>query len=155
MRWYYGALQALAKNRDSLKKKSPAVLFLFFNQYWWTFFAIVFFPMTAYQVHYWLPQTGLVDVFFYILRWFSLWGPAMVIYKIPEWGLNFASIFGVSAGTITFILSLAALKDFKIKLSPWLIPALFFYFPYTIVLNTAVLFGLARHGTSGRKYFIK
>ena len=154
MRWYYGALQALTKNRSVLKKDSAPVRFLYFNQYWWTIFAFIFFPMTAYQVYFWFPQ-GFGEVISYIFRWFTLAGPFYVLYKLNGWGLNFMNIFGVMSGIITFLLSLAALKLYRDKLNIfWTIIALFIYFPYTILLNFTLICGVIKYRFSKKKYFM-
>lgn len=154
MRWYYGALQALSKNRKLLKKPSAPILFLFFNQFWWTFYAFIFFPLICYQVWYWLP-TGMYHIAAYIFRWFSLSGPFYVIYKIPEWGLSFLNIFGVASGLISFFMMIAALYTYRIKIHWKTIIAIFFYFPYTILLNAIVIAGVIRYRFSKKKYFVK
>ena len=155
MRWYYGALQSLFKNRNLLKeqRRSPSVLFLFFNQYWWTFFAFVFFPMTIYQVHYWWPE-GVMEPIFYLFRWFSLSGPIYVLYKIPVWGLNFLNIFGVLSGVITLIMSIASMIMFKGRFSMKTLFCFFFYFPYTIVQDAIIVTGVLKYITVKKKYFI-
>ncbi|MBN2454663.1 glycosyltransferase [Candidatus Woesearchaeota archaeon] len=155
MRWYFGALQSLFKNRELLKKqrRSPSVLFLFFNQSWWTFFSFVFFPMTAYQIYYWWPG-GAIEAVGYIARWFSLSGPAYVLYKMPEWGLNFLNIFGVMAGIVTFVTSIAALIMFKGRFNIKTVICLFFYFPYTIVQDAIIVTGVVKYMFSKKRYFI-
>lgn len=155
MRWYYGALQSLFKNKQLLKsdKRSAPVLFLFFNQYWWTLFAFIFFPMTAYQVYYWFPQTS-TEILGYIFRWFSLSGPFYVLYKTPEWGLNLLNIFGVLSGIITFTLSVFALRIFQGTPHPKTLISLFFYFPYTIIQDAIIVAGVIKYSFSKKKYFI-
>lgn len=155
MRWYYGALQSLFKNRNLLKehRHSPSVLFLFVNQYWWTFFSFVFFPMTAYQVYYWWPG-GAVESFWYIFRWFSLSGPFYVLYKLPEWGLNFLNIFGVLSGIITLIMSVAAIRMFGARIDFKTIICIFFYFPYTIIQDAIIVSGVVKYLFAKKKYFI-
>jgi cellulose synthase/poly-beta-1,6-N-acetylglucosamine synthase-like glycosyltransferase len=158
MRWYYGALQALFKNRKALssKRKSPAVLFLFINQAWWTLFAFIFFPLTAYQVYYWFPQGALIEAGAYLLRWFSLAGPFYVLYKVPEWGISFLSIFGVMAGLLTLTSTLIAMGIFKEKYSVKEVVCIIFYFPYTILINFSLVLGVIYNLLFARKkYFIK
>ncbi|MFH1134202.1 MAG: glycosyltransferase [Nanoarchaeota archaeon] len=152
MRWYYGALQALAKNRKRAKPSVP-VAFIYFNQWWWTFFSFAFFPLVAYQVRYWLPQ-GVKDIALYLFRWFTLVGPFYVLYKIPVWGISALNIFGVLSGIITLVLSLSAFAMFHEKVRPMTLVALFFYFPYTMLLNAILLVGVFRYRFSRKKYFI-
>lgn len=156
MRWYFGALQSLFKNRQLLGKerRSPAVIFLFFNQYWWTFFSFIVFPMLVYQIIYWWPGGDLIEIFSYIFRWFSLSGPAYVLYKIPDWGLNMLNIFAIMAGLVTFAKSVPALKKFKGQFSFKTFVALFFYYPYTLILNAIIITGVIKYKLSRVKYFI-
>ncbi len=154
MRWYYGALQSLSRHRKLLKKPSPPILFLFFNQYWWTFYSFVFFPLTIYQVFYWLP-VGYAAIGAYLFRWFSIIGPFYVLYKIPEWGISATNIFAVCSGVITLILSIVAILEYKVRLRPKTIIALFFYFPYCIIINVILLSGIVRYRFSKKKYFMK
>jgi peptidoglycan-N-acetylglucosamine deacetylase len=155
MRWYYGALQALWKNKELIKnKKSPEVLFLYINQYWWTIFSFLFFPITSYQVYYWLP-TATQEIVWYIFRWFSLSGPFYVLYMIPEWGLSTLNIFGVMSGIITFFIAITAMIIFKARIYIKTLIALFFYFPYTILLNLIIIIGVIKYSFSKKKYFVK
>lgn len=158
MRWYYGALQALHKNNHILRSQwtAPPVMFLYFNQWWWTFFAFISFPLFVYQIQFWLPPLSeILWVILYFLRWFSFAGPLYVLWKIPEWGINFANIFGVTSGIITMFLSLAALRMGSVKIGPKIFLALFLYFPYTILLNFIVVMGVVRYRFLGKKkYFI-
>lgn len=155
MRWYFGALQSLWKNRSLLwkNKGSPSVLFLFFNQIWWTFFAFVFFPMTAYQIWYWYPALGALEAAGYLFRWFSLLGPAYVLYKIPEWGINLLNIFGVSSGIITVVMSIGALRAFFGRFNILTAAALFFYFPYTIIQDAIIVSGVIKYAFSKKRFF--
>ncbi len=158
MRWYYGALQALVKNKILIRdnKKSIPVMFLFFNQFWWTFFAFVSFPIFAYQIYYWFPplSAGLFEAFSYIFRWFSISGPIYVLYMIPEWGLSLLNIFGVLSGIITLLLSISSLVEYRAKASLGVLLVIFFYFPYTILLNLMVLSGVIKYSLAKKKYFV-
>jgi len=156
-RWWIGGMQSLHKNRILFSKKSnTSILFLFVNQVWWTFFALISFPLIAYQVYYWLPYNteSFTMVFLYLFRWFSLAGPVYVLYMIPEWGLSFLNIFGVMAGVISTVLIVKAIYLFKDKLHIRNIIAIFFYFPYTIILNTIIVISLLRVAIIKKKYFI-
>ena len=82
-------------------------------------------------------------------------GPIFVIYKIPEWGLSFYSFFGVLSGIISAILIIAAISMFKDRLNLKNMFAIFFYFPYTIVLNMIILLSLLRFRFWKNKFFIR
>jgi len=82
-------------------------------------------------------------------------GPIYVLYKIPDFGISIYSIFGVSAGIISTVISIAALKMFKDRLHLKNLFAIFFYFPYTIVLNIIILVSLLRHRFWRRSFYIK
>lgn len=157
MRWWIGALQTLKKNKVLFSmKSSPSILFLFISQYWWSFFALISLPIIAYQVYYWLPyNTGSsIALFMYLFRWFSFLGPIYVIYKIPQWGISLYSIFGVLSGIISVFLIVKAIYLFKDKLHLKNILGIFFYFPYTIILNTIIIISIIRLIFLKKKYFI-
>jgi len=157
-RWWIGVLQSLIKNKKLFSYKScPSILFLFVNQFWWSFYAILSLPVIIYEVMYWLPYNTYSFLAFssYIFRWFSLSGPFYVIYKIPEWGLNFYNFFGVFSGIISAVLIVASIKIFKDKVNFKNSFALFFYFPYTIILNIIILIGLISHLYTKKRYFIR
>ncbi len=154
MRWWAGVLQALSKNRVLFTKKSnPSILFLFINQYWWSAYALISFPIIMYQVYYWLPATG-IETAAYLFRWFTLIGPFYVIYKIPVWGISLYNIFGVSSGIISVFLITWAIYLFKDRLNLKNILAIFLYFPYTIVLNGIIVASLIKLVFMKKSYFI-
>lgn len=157
-RWWMGVLQSLTKNRSMFSLNAcPSILFLFINHFWWTFYAFISFPVIGYQVSYWLPynSTNLVSTFSYLFRWFSLSGPLYVIYKIPEWGLSFYSLFGVLSGIISAAMIISSIKIFKDKLSLRNLFAIFFFFPYTILLNLFIIISVLRFKTWKSFYFIR
>tara|TARA_Y100000031_G_scaffold27563_1_gene29786 strand:- start:8746 stop:9945 length:1200 start_codon:yes stop_codon:yes gene_type:complete len=158
-RWWIGVLQSLKANKKLLSfKSSPSILFLFFNQYWWSFYSIISLPMIAYHFNYWLPYntTTFYTFFMYTFRWFTLLGPVHVIYMIPEWGISLYSIFGVLSGLITAFLIIKALYLFKEKIHlKNNIIGIFFYFPYTILLNIVIIISVIRAQFSKKSYFIK
>jgi len=156
-RWWTGVLQALKKNRHLFSKKSsPSILFLFINQYWWSMYSIIVLPLILYQFYYWLPYnlTSLFAFGNYTFRWFSLLGPLYVLYKIPEGWLSIYNVFGVFSGIISAFLITKALLLFKEKPSLKNIIAIFFYFPYTIILNTIIIISLLSIVFLRKKYFI-
>ena len=82
-------------------------------------------------------------------------GPLYVLYKIPDFGVSVYSIFGVLSGLITTIISLAALRMFKDKIGLKNVFVIFFYFPYTIILNIIILISLLRNKFWEKSFYIK
>ena len=158
VRWWVGTLQAIIKNRQLFSTKSaPSILYLYISHFWWSFYAFLSLPIIIYQIHYWLPYNtqSLFSLGSYFFRWFSLMGPIYVLYKIPNFGVSLYSIFGVLAGIIMTVISIAALKIFKDRLSFKNIFAIFFYFPYTIVLNIIILVSMLNHRFWDIIFYIK
>ena len=139
------------------RKSSPSILFLYTNQFWWSFYAFLSLPLIIYQINYWLPYNTqtLFSTLSYLFKWFSLMGPIYVLYKIPEWGISLYSIFGVLAGIMTTIISISALRMFKDRISLKNMLVIFFYFPYTIILNIIILISLLRHRFWEKSFYIK
>ena len=157
-RWWIGTLQSIFKNRSLFSRKaSPSIYFLYINQFWWSFYAFLSLPLILYQINFWLPYNSqsLFSMLSYIFKWFSLMGPIYVLYKIPDFGVSIYSIFGVLAGIMTTVLSVSALRIFKDKINFKNVSAIFFYFPYTIVLNIIILISLLRHKFWARSFYIK
>jgi cellulose synthase/poly-beta-1,6-N-acetylglucosamine synthase-like glycosyltransferase len=156
-RWWIGTLQSLAKSKELFSLRSPmSINFLFINQWWWSFYAFISLPLIAYQVNFWLPYNmqDLAQAFWYLFRWFTLSGPFYVLYKIPEWGISGYSIFGVLSGVISFIMIVMAMQIFKAKYAWRTLLAIFFYFPYTILLNTLIALSIIRHILKKERFFI-
>jgi len=155
MRWWIGALQTLNKNHALFSKRaSPSIIFLFINQYWWSLYALMSFPLIAYQVYYWLPNSGTLDVALYLFRWFTLTGPIYVLYKIPVWGINIYNIFGVASGIMSIFLIIWAIHIFNDRVGLKNAFAIFFYFPYTLILNSIIVISLVKMLFLEKKYFI-
>ena len=157
VRWFMGALQTLKKNSSLFSRKSsPSILFVFINQYWWSLYAVISFPLIAYQVYYWLPYNteSFAALSMYLFRWFSLLGPLYVIYKIPQWGISLYNIFGVLSGVISTSLIVGSIYLFKDKLHFKNALGIFFYFPYTIILNTIAVIGLIKLIFLKKRHFI-
>jgi cellulose synthase/poly-beta-1,6-N-acetylglucosamine synthase-like glycosyltransferase len=153
-RWWIGVLQALMKHRRI--KQSPSILFLYINQFWWSFYSIVSFPIIAYQVNYWLPSNSqsFASIAGYLFRWFTVTGPFYVLYKIPVWGISWYGFFGVLSGIISMSVLLASMGLFR----DWRIRnfiALFFFFLYTIWLNLVIFISILRYKTLTKAFFIK
>ncbi|MEK6827813.1 MAG: glycosyltransferase family 2 protein [Nanoarchaeota archaeon] len=158
VRWWMGTLQAIVKNKELFSRKStPSIIFLYITHFWWSFYAFLSLPLIIYQINYWLPYNSqsLFSSISYFFRWFSLMGPFYVLYKIPDFGISIYSIFGVLSGIMTTVLSIAAVTTFKDKINLKNIFAIFFYFPYTIVLNIIILISLLRHRFWERSFYIK
>lgn len=152
MRWFYGGLQCMRIHKKLLRRKSFAVKYLFFNQWFWAFFSIIVIPLIIYEVNFWMPS-GFLNIFNYLFRWFSFLGPVYVLYMIPVWGLNFINIFGVLAGVITVILILISVIKFKGKLNLTKLLVAFFYFPYTLVLNAILAISILKYNFKKNHYF--
>ena len=153
-RWWMGVLQALKKNKLFSFKSSPSIQFLYYNQYWWSFYAIVSIPLIIYQYSYWFPKGSFYEIFMYTFRWFTVTGPFYVIYKISEWGISLYNIFGVTAGLISVLLILVSIFMFNDRKNPLNLIGVFFYFPYTIVLNIIILVSLIKIRFLKRQYFM-
>ena len=147
-RWWVGGLQSLFKNRDMFTfKYGVPFVFLFINQFFWSFYALISLPFIIYQINYWLPYNS-ADIFqllMYLFRWFSLSGPLYVLYKLPEFGFSAFTFFGVASGIISAVMILAAIKMFNDRITFKNMTAIFFYFPYTIVLNMIIIITLFRY----------
>lgn len=156
-RWWIGVLQALKKNKLLRLRENISITFLYLNQYWWTFYAVLAIPILIFQFAYWLPYNTdtALNLGRYILNWFSLTGPFYVIYKIPEWGLNFYSIFAVLSGIISAICLVIAQYTFKDRLNFKSVVGIIFYFPYTIALNIIIVSALIKNLVKKEKYFKK
>ena len=151
-------MQAIVKNKSLFNRKSsPSVLFLYIAQFWWSFYAFLSLPLIMYQISYWLPynNSSASSVASYLFKWFSLYGPLWVLWRIPEFGISFYSIFGVLAAVITTVINLFAIKMFKDKITIKNLLAIIFYFPYTIVLNIIILVSLIRNKFWERSFYIK
>ncbi|HIH91512.1 TPA: glycosyltransferase family 2 protein [Candidatus Woesearchaeota archaeon] len=157
-RWWMGTLQSLFKNKSLFSRKSPwSIHFLFINQYWWSVYAFLSLPLIIYQLNYWLPSNShtIGELSGYLFRWFSLSGPVYVLYKIPEWGINYWTIFGVLSGIISSVMIVIAVRMFKDTFTLRNAIAVFFYFPYTILLNIIIAFSIIRYHLSPQRYFVR
>lgn len=144
-RWWVGGLQTLAKNRKMFSvKQGITSLFLFVNQIFWSIYAVISLPLIIYQFNYWLPynSSSIANLFVYTFRWFSLYGPVWVIYKLPANGISYFTFFGVISGILSTAMIVFAIKSYKERLSGRHVLAIFFYFPYTIILNIIIVISL-------------
>jgi cellulose synthase/poly-beta-1,6-N-acetylglucosamine synthase-like glycosyltransferase len=176
IRWWTGVLQSMRKNSkqsyknifqrknvsDVSKQSKIPLIFVYLSQWWWSIFALVSFPMFLIQIMYWLPYNlaTFMDTFMYLFRWFSLLGPVYSIYMIPEWGVNFFSIFGILAGLISVTFIIVSVTIFRDNVRPDNVGlremlAIFFYFPYTLMLNTVILVSVAKYIFADARGFVK
>lgn len=152
VRWMKGCMQCFVKHRALLVRGRPALAYLVAAQSFWIVYALLSLPLIAYSFGYWLPLYwgSLLDVSLYFLRWFSLVGPVWMVLKIPEWGINSTYFFGVVAGLLSPLLMLTALRWYdRITLRALL--AIFFYFPYTLLLSLMMVGSLGAYLRSGGK----
>jgi len=154
VRWWIGGTQALRKNKELIVQRNPSLLYLFIHHFWWAIYAIVSLPVIIYQVNYWMPQ-GIGQISWYLFRWFTMVGPFYVLYKIPEWGINIYGIFGVLSGVFSVFFTVFALYMFKERLTLKNFLVMFFYFPYTVILNSFVAVGVLKSFSVKTKYYVK
>ncbi|MBN2421703.1 glycosyltransferase family 2 protein [Candidatus Woesearchaeota archaeon] len=154
MRWFHGGLQCTFKHNKLFKKNSFAIRYLIVEKYFWAGFSLIVFPLIIYQIFYWMPA-GFFSIISYLFRWFSLFGPIYVLYKIPEWGLSLINIFGVSSGIITVIMTISSIYTFKDKINIFRILVIIFYFPYTLFLNLILIYSIINYFLNKQKYFLE
>lgn len=144
VRWTRGTLQVMRKHRDVIlnKKFSAVGLYSIPTQMYWFFHALIYLPLVLYQIVFgylhWFASHGNYfssDVVVYFVKWLTTYGMADFIYNIaigvyPLTALNALTI-------IVFVLSFGfgVYSIFKFS-RPNLqsLFALFFFFPYTIVV---------------------
>jgi cellulose synthase/poly-beta-1,6-N-acetylglucosamine synthase-like glycosyltransferase len=152
VRWMKGCMQCFVKHRTLLIDGRPVLKYLLGSQIFWIVYALASLPLIPYHFMYWFSDNSgsLLDILFYVLRWASLAGPLYMILKIPEWGVNHTYIFGVVAGLLSAALMLVAHLRYD-RLTMRTALAIFFYFPYTLVLSAMMVGSLAAYIHSGGK----
>jgi len=153
----------IISNKHTSTKKSKnkvsavPLIFVYISQWWWSIFAIIALPMYAIQVAYWLPYNlaTFMDTFMYLFRWFSFAGPVYSIYMIPQWGINFFSIFGILSGLISVTFIIISMTIFREKIGFKEVIAIIFYFPYTIILNMIICASVIKYLFFKNTAFIK
>lgn len=143
-RWTKGILQSIFLHKDIIGRSLSASYVLGVHFFWYVI-ALFSIPLIAYNVLYWLPFNSATsfDVLFYFFRWFSFAGIVHMLYMTPVWGVNIVYIFGIIAGIITIVLMLISLRRYGEKLDVRNFIGLFFYFPYTLLLNFTLIGGMA------------
>jgi len=158
-RWWNGILQSLRKNSDMLRPKYGIVIMLiFFIQLFWLVYSFIAIPIITYQIFYWIPYNSstLFDLFFYLFRWFNLIGPFYAIYMLPQWGISIVSIFGIMSGFITLFMILLSFRAFREKIDIRKSIGVFFFFPYTLLMNLMIISGAVAYAFKrGKGTFIK
>jgi cellulose synthase/poly-beta-1,6-N-acetylglucosamine synthase-like glycosyltransferase len=158
-RWWNGIIQSLRKNFDMLHPKYGIVMLLIFSiQLFWLVYSFIAIPMILYQIFYWIPynSASLFDLSFYLFRWFNLIGIFYAMYMLPRWGVSFLSIFGILAGFITLFMILISFRVFKEKMGIRKYMGVFFFFPYTLLMNMMIISGAVAHVFKrGKGTFIK
>ena len=69
-------------------------------------------------------------------------------------GFSYYSIFGVLSGILSIIMIISAIKIFNDRINLRNMIAIFFYFPYTIILNMIILISLLTFNFRKNRYFI-
>jgi cellulose synthase/poly-beta-1,6-N-acetylglucosamine synthase-like glycosyltransferase len=150
MRWFFGGLQCVWMHRR-LFNRSIELAYLFSNQVFWAFYSLVIIPIIIYQVNYWMPSVP-AEIFWYLFRWFSLFGPFYVLYMLPVWGLSFLNIFGVTAGIMTSALLLLSMHRFRQKITLTRLMIIVFYFPYTLLMNLIFVMAMIKYTVSKKNF---
>ena len=146
-RWWIGTLQSIVKNKSLFSRKSsPSIIFLYINQFWWSIYAFLSLPLIIYQVNYWMPYNShsLYDIVMYLFRWFTLYGTFFVIYMIPKWGMAYYTLFAILSGLISVFMIVCSILMWKDKSKVRNAFAIFFYFPYTLLLNAIVTISMLK-----------
>jgi cellulose synthase/poly-beta-1,6-N-acetylglucosamine synthase-like glycosyltransferase len=141
-RWTKGILQSILLHKNFMRK-SPSASYVLLVHMFWFIVAMFSIPVIAYNVLYWIsPESSLLGIFYYLFKWFSFAGIINMIYMIPVWGINVVYIFGIVAGILTFLLMLIALRRYREKIDARNFIGMFFYFPYTLLLNITLVGGV-------------
>lgn len=156
IRWIRGITQSIIGHRGFLKGRKLSVNYLLGAQMFWFLYAFFALPLMLFHIVYWLPANSatLFDLSFYLFRWMSLAGVVYMIYMIPQWGVNWVYMFGVLAGIISSLFFLLSIIRYdKLRLGNVL--AIFFFFPYTLVMSVFMIGGiLSFFATKGKGTFI-
>jgi len=141
-RWTKGILQSIFLHKNFIGK-SPSASYVLLVHMFWFIIAMFSIPIIAYNVLYWIsPNSSLLNLLYYLFNWFSFAGIINMIYMIPVWGINIVYIFGIVSGILTFLLMLIALRRYGEKIDARNFIGMFFYFPYTLLLNITLMGGV-------------
>ena len=137
IRWWGSTLHALEKNRKGLKKELH-ILFIYINQWWWSIWALMSFPLIAYQIVFWLPEQGYP---FYFFSWFSITGILNILMKILIGSFSILTLSGILLGLVSTTAHIFALIRFR-EVNYQNLIASFFYFPYVLIINLTIFFSI-------------
>ena len=162
IRWAKGILQGVIKHRDMIgsKKHGKAISLLLSIQLFWYVYSLIVLPIIAYQFAYWLPfnTASVLDVGFYALKWVSLIGPIQVFYMYAtgQWAVSYFVFFGVLSGVLSSLLLVFSLRRYGEKMNLRNFLAVFFYFPYTLMLSVMMIASILSYlNNRGEGFFLK
>jgi len=156
VRWLRGSMQCVLSHRDVFGKRKFTMNYILAGQIFWFIYSFFALPLMLFHIMYWLPSNAatMFDLSFYLFRWFSLTGVAYMIYMIPVWGVNWIYMFGVLSGVLSSIFYLFAIRRYD-SLGWRNLLAIFFFFPYTLVMSVFMMGGvISFFATKGKGTFI-
>lgn len=155
-RWLKGSMQCVLAHRDVFAKKRLPMNYILAGQIFWFVYSFFALPLMLFHIAYWLPANSatFLDLGWYLFRWFSLAGVAYMLYMMPSWGVNWVYIFGVLAGLLSSAFYLFSLRRYGAVGWRSLL-AVFFFFPYTLVMSVFMVGGvLSFFASKGKGTFI-
>lgn len=156
VRWLKGSMQCVLAHKDVFAKKKLTMNYILAGQLFWFVYSFFALPLILFHMAYWLPANSatLLDTGWYFFRWFSLAGVAYMIWMIPVWGINWVYIFGVLAGIVSSGFYLLAIQRYD-KIGWRNALAVFFFFPYTLVMSVFMMGGvISFFASKGKGTFI-
>lgn len=156
VRWLKGSMQCVLAHRDVFARRRLAMNYILTAQLFWFIYSFFALPLMLFHFAYWLPANsgGLVELGWYFLRWFSLAGVAYMVWMIPQWGVNWVYIFGVLAGLVSSLIFLLSIVRYD-RLGWRNGLAIFFFFPYTLLMSVFMMAGaLAFFASRGKGTFV-
>ncbi len=138
IRWALGPIPVIKNNLKLLfnkKYKSLGYYSLPLQIFWYPYITLIT-PLIFIQIFHWIPyQNSIFKLSWYFFTWFSLAGPLYSIYMIPTWGFSIHTIVGILPAFFSTFLILYSLKKFREKIGIKQIFAIFFFFPYCLLIN--------------------
>ncbi len=156
VRWLKGSMQCVLSHRDVFGKRRLAMNYILAGQLFWFIYSFFALPLIFFHVFYWMPANSatLLDLGFYLFRWLSLAGVVYMVWMIPEWGINWVYMFGVLSGIISSLIYLFSIRRYD-SLGWKNLLAIFFFFPYTLVMSLFMMGGvISFFVTRGKGTFI-
>jgi len=143
-------------HKDVFTRSRFSMNYILGAQLFWFFYSFFALPLMLFHIFYWLPANSatLLDMGWYFFRWFSLAGVAYMIYMIPEWGINWVYMFGVLGGILSSAFFLLSIWRYD-RLGWRNLLAVFFFFPYTLMMSVFMMGGvLSFFASRGKGTFI-